>query len=683
MTPTPAGPRRLAVLATGEAARRVLCAAQDRNAAAGRLEVRTMVVLTTMDRLTAVDRGPAVREADEVTRIAPAGASDPFDPERLAAALHARETDLVWLGDGTLGDRAQLAEACERLGMVVVGARAAVMSRLGDARQLSWLAGRIGLPLCLPDPGHRDGSACRLRRVDVAVAWDTAGAMRTLGPIEVIVQLGGRPVLTESPGSALSTECTVAVLRCAASLIGHVGDAGVATVRFSVDTCHRSVALDGVDVGLFPTVVEATVGVDLVELALHLALGGVIDERISGEVGGTGHAIEAVLLAGDPDPAHAAAARRVLHLSLPTGPGVRVDTGTAPGDLVPDDPGGAVLARITCWGQDRNEARARALRALRQTRVLIEDRATVGPFLLEVLAGPAGASQEQNVALHSVLGPRGSPSIDVVLLAAAVETHERLALRDRMQLFRTGAARCATAGDVWQRVDLRVCDECYRLQVAALRPDRYRVRLGEHRVDVEVQRRGPHERRLLVGNRSFDVLVAGCGPSQIVDVEGAVYRVGAGDTAEAQSPGPAMVMNLPVAVGDEVAQGAVVAVLESMKLEATVRAPVAGQVIEVLVEPGTAVEAGRTLVRIDPCPVGAPFEPSMGANLVEVAALFSTSDRTRPGATCGRAALDDLRWLVMGYDFDLPAAEALLADVRSARAAAPGDQGLLGPFPIL
>ena len=102
-----------------------------------------------------------------------------------------------------------------------------------------------------------------------------------------------------------------------------------------------------------------------------------------------------------------------------------------------------------------------------------------------------------------------------------------------------------------------------------------------------------------------DVLVTLGGRTAVVTVNG--HRRGrASDTAR-HAPGeraivapmPGRVVRILVAVGDEVAPGQGVVVVEAMKMENELRAPAAGRVKDVTVTPGTSVEAGRVLVVIE------------------------------------------------------------------------------------
>jgi propionyl-CoA carboxylase alpha chain len=68
------------------------------------------------------------------------------------------------------------------------------------------------------------------------------------------------------------------------------------------------------------------------------------------------------------------------------------------------------------------------------------------------------------------------------------------------------------------------------------------------------------------------------------------------------APMPGTVVRITVAPGDPVGAHAPVVVLEAMKMEHVIRAPVAGVVTEVKVRAGQAVEEGTELARVDPAP---------------------------------------------------------------------------------
>ncbi len=301
---------------------------------------------------------------------------------------------------------------------------------------------------------------------------------------------------------------------------------------------------------------------------------------------------------------------------LPSGPGIRVDTGVAAGDVIPPQYD-SMIAKVIAWGRDRAEARARLARALRQTAAVIDGGTTNKAFLLDLLDRPEIVSGEVDTTwLDTMMAEGYAPPrrLDVALLAVAVEAHDAHVQRQQDRLFTSAErGRPEVGNETWHQVDVRAAGEAYRLRVARSGPARYRVELDGCAVDVEVERSGRFERRLTVGGvdarsadaargRMFAVLSVAQGSDYLVEVDGAVHRISGGEAGLVRAPAPAMVVAVPVKAGDLVAEGDVVAVVESMKLETALRAPVAGQVAEVLVDANTQVEGGTKLVRMEPDP---------------------------------------------------------------------------------
>jgi acetyl-CoA carboxylase carboxyltransferase component/biotin carboxyl carrier protein len=493
--------------------------------------------------------------------------------------------------------------------------------------------------------------------------------------------------------------------------VREAGYVNAGTVEFLYEPTHRLLSFLEVNTRLQVEhpVTEATTGVDIVKLQLHVAMGGRLAEIAPTAPAAHGHAMEARLAAEDPEQGFAPAPGVIEHLVLPGGPGVRVDTGVATGDAIPPQ-FDSMIAKVIAWGRDRREARARLSRALRQTSAVIDGGTTNKAFLLDLLDRPEIRSGQVDTGWLDALTAAGYQAprrLDVALLAVAVEAQEAHVARQRERLFASAErGRPEVGHETWHQIDVRAGGEAYRLRVAQTRGNRYRVALDGTRVDVTVERTGRFERRLTVGrtrpsgdalrpdhhlparvselvgcDETYAVLVAPQGPDYLVEVDGAVHRVSGGEAGLVRAPAPAMVVAIPVAAGDDVAAGDVVAVVESMKLETALRAPFDGRVREVLVAANTQVEGGTTLLRLEPGAGGGA--PAGDGERVDLAAL-ATGDRpptsaVRPAAPDGpppaaaAAALDELRDLVLGYDIDAAEARELPRALSVARAALPGD----------
>ncbi|MFC7659682.1 biotin/lipoyl-containing protein [Pseudonocardia benzenivorans] len=361
---------------------------------------------------------------------------------------------------------------------------------------------------------------------------------------------------------------------------------------------------------------------------------------------------------------------------MPSGPGVRVDTGVAAGDVIPSQ-FDSMIAKVIAWGRDRDEARARLSRAVRQTAAVIDGGTTNKAFLLDLLDRPEVASGDLDTTwLDTMMAGGYTPPrrLDVALLATAVEAHDAHVERQQQRLFLSAErGRPEVGHETWYQVDVRAGGQSYRLRVARSRPRRYRVELDlpaapglrdTQAVDVDVERSGRFERRLTVAGHTYSVLSVAQGPDYLVEVDGAVHRISGGEAGLVRAPAPAMVVAIPVSVGDVVAEGDVLAVVESMKLETALRAPVSGTVAEILVAANTQVEGGTKLVRLEPDESG-----DTAGDAVDRVDLAAFDDRTATADPATRAAdaLAALRALVLGFDVDEREARPLLARLAAAR----------------
>ncbi|MGH3621072.1 MAG: biotin/lipoyl-containing protein, partial [Sciscionella sp.] len=471
----------------------------------------------------------------------------------------------------------------------------------------------------------------------------------------------------------------------AAELARAAGYVNAGTVEFLYEPEQRLLSFMEVNTRLQVEhpVTEATTGVDIVKLQLHVAAGGKLTDVAPDTPPESGHAIEARLTAEDPERGFAPAPGEIRHLVLPTGPGIRVDTGVAAGDVIPPQYD-SMIAKVIAWGRDRGEARARLSRALRQSAVVIDGGTTNKAFLLDLLDRREFVSGKVDTTwLDTMMADGYTPPrrLDIALLATAVEAHDAHVQRQQHRLFLSAErGRPEVGHETWHQVDVRAVGEAYRLRVARSRPARYRVELDGRTVQVDVERSGAFERRLRIGEETFSVLSVAQGADYLIEVDGAVHRISGGEAGLIRAPAPAMVVSILVKTGDVVAEGDVVAVLESMKLETALRAPVSGRVAEVLVDADTQVEGGARLVRLEPDPESGGGGDSSSDARVDLRTLESTAtaDHGHGAVALAEDALAALRSFVLGFDIDEREARPLLSALAQARAELPaGDARLL------
>jgi acetyl/propionyl-CoA carboxylase alpha subunit/acetyl-CoA carboxylase carboxyltransferase component len=727
---------RVAIVNRGEAAMRFILAAREYAVEHG---VALASIALYSD---AEPQAMFVREADEAVRLEGTGANPYLDHAVLERALLAARADAVWVGWGFVAEQPEFAELCRRLGLVFIGPPPEVTRALGDkiaAKRLAERAGvpvapwsggpvqtpeeaarharAIGYPLMVKATAGGGGRGIRLvtaedqladavtrasaeaagafgdptvflervvsdaRHVEAQIIADDHGTVWALGVRDCSIQRRHQKVIEESASTALDPEQEAAVMDAAVRLATAAGYRNAGTVEFLWQPDARALAFLEVNTRLQVEhpVTELTTGVDIVKLQIHVANGG----RLTGSPPDRrGHAIEVRLNAEDPEMGFAPAPGQVEYLIWPSGPGVRVDTGVGLGDVIPPAYD-SMVAKIMAWGADRAEARARVRRALLSTTAILRGGTTNKAFLVALLDHPdfiAGAVDTGWLDGLMAAGDDFLPQrLDVALIATAIEAYDAGLAAERDRFYVAAArGRPQVSHEESYEVDLRHRGTAYRVGVHQTGPQRYRVGVGSDRIDVDVARINPLERRLTIAGQRFRVVAITHQTDALVEVNGIPHRISQVDGGMVRAPSPGLVVAVNVAAGDMVEAEARVAVIESMKIEFSLRTSIAGRVTEVIAPPGTQVDSGAAVIRIEPIesddPAGtAPSRP------VDFAAL--AGDDSGPGATgetqCA-AELRDLRALILGFDFPAGDARRLVRDYERHRSALPaGDPTLV------
>src|SRR3954449_11058830 len=433
---------RIAVVNRGEPALRLTRAVRELNAELG-TRSRVIALHTEAER-----RATFVRAADEAVLLRETGAGNPYlDHGELARALRASRADAAWVGWGFVAEDPAFADLCAELGVVFIGPPPEAMRLLGakiEAKVLAeqtgvpvapWSGGpvtgiedgrrhaaSIGYPLIVKSRSGGGGRGIRVvrseaeleealtrtqgeaqrtfgdpvvfmerlveggRHVEVQVIADRYGTVWAPGVCDCSVQRRNQKVLEESSSPALSPEQDRSLRESAIRLVKAAGYVGAGTVEFLYQPQEQLFTFLEVNTRLQVEhpVTEQTTGLDIVKLQLHVAEGG----RLEGEPPAQyGHAVEARLNAEDAEQGFAPAPGRVELMRLPTGPGIRVDTGMGVGDVIPPLYA-SMIAQIIAWGRDRPEALARLRCALRDTTVVLRGGTTTKSFLLDLLDRP-------------------------------------------------------------------------------------------------------------------------------------------------------------------------------------------------------------------------------------------------------------------------------------------------------
>lgn len=462
----------------------------------------------------------------------------------------------------------------------------------------------------------------RPRHIEIQVLADGHGNVVHLGERECSLQRRHQKVIEEAPSVLLDESTRAAMGEAAVQAARSCGYRGAGTVEFivpGVDPCSYYFMEMNTRLQVEHPVTELITGLDLVEWQLRVAAG----ERLGFEqedVRLTGHAVEARICAEDPARGFLPSGGTVLKLREPQGDGVRTDSGLSEGTEVGSlyDP---MLSKVVAYGPDRETA-LRKLRAALAETVTLGVQTNAG-FLRRLLAHPAVVAGELDTGLveREVAG--------LVLDEVPAEVYAAAALLRQAALAPagdTGWTDPFASADGWRLGGERAWT-AHHLSVPGHEPVTVRVR-STPQTGTELlldgadeplrgagglpPRPGPEGRfthRLDGMTHSFAALPDGTWLGR----DGDAWHVRDHDPVAASltgaahagadsltAPMPGTVTVVKVAVGDEVAAGQSLLVVEAMKMEHVVSAPHAGTVAELDVAPGTTVAMDQVLAVIAP-----------------------------------------------------------------------------------
>jgi acetyl-CoA/propionyl-CoA carboxylase biotin carboxyl carrier protein len=586
--------------------------------------------LTTVGVVTPADRASSrPLHADACDVVVPiASYLDVDELLRAAAAAGARS---VHPGYGFLSESPALARAVVAAGLTWIGPPPAAIELMGDKGRAKEAAVAAGVPVvpaggdggypvvvkavaggggkgmrvvrspeeleAATEAARREAQAAfgddrviveryleRPRHIEVQVLADRHGTCVHLGERECSLQRRHQKVVEEAPSPVVGPALRERMGAAAVALAVACGYEGAGTVEFiagGVDGSPEDFYFLEMNTRLQVEhpVTEMVYGVDLVELQLRVAAGEPLELRQEAMVP-EGHAVEARLYAEDPGNGFLPAVGVVHVYREPTGPGVRVDSGIRAGTEVGTayDP---MLAKVIAHGPDR----ATALRRL--------DRALAGFDLVGVTTN--AAFTRALLARDDVrAGEQDTGLLERVLAELAVDAPDDLAAAGVL-----AAAGTSRPAGPWRRA---------LADVGEARVRDGRVTVGErgwsgaelhHDADgaARVLLDGV-ERRYAVHATDDAVWVARDGHHLELRTARAAHSAEGGLVDSLEAPMPGTVLLVHVADGDAVAEGDVLLVLESMKMELSITAPHAGVVAGLDLAPGDRVAQKQPLLAV-------------------------------------------------------------------------------------
>jgi acetyl-CoA/propionyl-CoA carboxylase biotin carboxyl carrier protein len=543
-----------------------------------------------------------VRRAGEAYLLGPGPATESYlNVDKLLEVIERSGAEAVHPGYGFLAENASFAQRLEEAGVTFIGPPASAIEAMGSktrARELMKDAGvpivpgttepvedveaarkiaeDIGYPIAVKAAGGGGGKGFRValepdklqdafegaaregekffsdatvylerylpdpRHVEVQVLADSQGNVVHLGERDCSIQRRHQKLIEESPAPLVDAELRERIGKIATDAARAVGYRSAGTIEGLLSEEGEYFFLEmNTRVQVEHCVTEAVTGVDIVREQILIAAGEPLSFA-QDDIRWHGHAIECRINAEDAAKNFAPAPGTVTHYREPSGPGVRVDSGVLSGSEITPlyDP---MVAKLIVWDADREKATRRMARALEEFE--IEGVKTLIPFHKAIMASEQWA-------------------------------------------------RAETCRDLIE-------DRQWLKQLAFPKVEKADGENGLVARDYVVE----------VSGKRFEVTVHGEAPAQAATpTDGAARPAprreraaksgggGGGDTLT--SPLQGNVFKVLVEQGAEVEEGALVCIIEAMKMENEITAHKAGKIVELPISEGSAVTAGDTLAVI-------------------------------------------------------------------------------------
>ena len=574
----------------GEIAVRVIRAARDEG-------LQTVAVYADPDR-----DAQHVKLADEAYALGGATAAQSYlVMDKLIEIAIRSGADAVHPGYGFLSENAQFAQKCIDAGLTWIGPSPESITQLGDKVAARHIAQKVGAPLV---PGTKDPvksadevvafadehglpiavkaafggggrgikvardresivemyeSAVREataafgrgecfierfldspRHVETQCLADAHGNVVVVSTRDCSLQRRNQKLVEEAPAPYLTDEQNERLYEASRAILREAGYQGAGTCEFLVGTDGTISFLEvNTRLQVEHPVSEEISGLDLVREQFRIARGEKIEEK---DPVLRGHSFEFRINGEDAGRSFMPAPGTIEKMTVPTGPGVRWDSGFVAGDVI----GGnfdSMLAKLIVTGADREQALQRARRALAE--LTIEGMPTVVPFHRVVLDDPAFAPAEGG---------------DFKVHTRWIETE----FNNTIPMY--SGAPGSVDSDEDERTTVVVEVNGKRMEVSL--PD-----LGGGAKPAAKPAAKTRK------SRSARSAAKGGGDELTSPMQGTIVKVAASD-------------------GDTVAEGDLILVLEAMKMEQPITAHKAGKVSGLSAKPGDTVTSGAVLATI-------------------------------------------------------------------------------------
>ncbi len=442
------------------------------------------------------------------------------------------------------------------------------------------------------------------RHIEMQIFADRHGNAIHLNERDCSLQRRHQKVIEEASAPGMSPELRAAMGQAAVAAAKAAAYEGAGTIEFIADGSA------GLKAGAFwfmemntrlqveHPVTEAITGLDLVEWQFRIAAGEKLP-LTQDQVPLQGHAVEARLYAEDPERGFLPSTGKLLALALPSGDGLRVDTGVEKGsDITPYyDP---LIAKVIAQGANRTEALDRLGAALERT-IVAGPRSNAGFLAALCRAAEFRSGKFDTGFIDRNLAALGATPQPLDKAAAALGA-QKLLERERIRI--AAAAGPEAASSPWDAAD--------GFQLAGARRLALPIVVEGENLVAEVAYLG--------GELAVTVeRIPAAGDAAVIEAADAIYvlRHGrqtkvalrdlsideAGDQGQGglvRAPMHGKVLSILVEKGANVVRGQRLAIIEAMKMEHTLTAPIDGVVADIAVAPSAQVPEGARLMLIEP-----------------------------------------------------------------------------------
>src|SRR5688500_5069563 len=412
--------KKVLVANRGEIAVRIIRACRE-------LGIETVAVYSEADR-----RSVHVRYADEASLLCPAPSLESYlRADKIIDIARRSDADAIHPGYGFLAERDDFAATCIEAGIAFIGPKPSSIAAMGDKaearatvikagvpvvpgtedvgnmtnEELLAKAPQIGFPLLIKATAGGGGKGMRevksleemptllqsarreaesafgdgnvyleklvagARHIEFQIMADTHGNVIHMGERECSLQRRHQKLLEEALSPAMDDDLRETMGSVAVKAAKAVDYVNAGTIEFLLDKDKNLYFLEmNTRLQVEHPVTEMVTGIDIVKEQISVAHGRTLSIEHD-DVTFNGHAIECRVNAEHPYNNFPPSTGRIPHTLMPTGPGVRVDTGVYPGfEVTPFyDP---MSAKLIVWGETRAQAILRMRRALEEYRIV-------------------------------------------------------------------------------------------------------------------------------------------------------------------------------------------------------------------------------------------------------------------------------------------------------------------------